>query len=73
MTSSEIIVLTVDPEEANFLPKGGRSEHMLVNLGEKRLAVKVRCSDNNLFRVNPVYFSIDPGQCTNVVITRLQV
>ncbi|EJW79180.1 hypothetical protein WUBG_09912 [Wuchereria bancrofti] len=63
--------LSVDPETAVFLANGGKSEHMLVNISEKRLAVKVRCSDNNLFRVSPVYMFIEPGSCGNIVITRL--
>ncbi|KAL3994743.1 MSP (Major sperm protein) domain family protein [Acanthocheilonema viteae] len=63
--------LSVDPETAIFLPSGGKSEHMLVNISEKRLAVKVRCSDNNLFRVSQVYMFIEPGSCGNLVITRL--
>ncbi|VDK68388.1 unnamed protein product [Litomosoides sigmodontis] len=63
--------LSVDPETAIFLANGGKSEHMLVNISDKRLAVKVRCSDNSLFRVNPVYMFIEPGSCGNLVITRL--
>ncbi|VDM96624.1 unnamed protein product [Thelazia callipaeda] len=63
--------LSVDPETAIFLPNGGKSEHMLVNISDKRLAVKVRCSDNSLFRVSPVYMFIEPGSCGNFVITRL--
>ncbi|EFO22885.1 MSP domain-containing protein [Loa loa] len=63
--------LSVDPEMAVFLANGGKSEHMLVNISDKRLAVKVRCSDNSLFRVSPVYMFIEPGSCGNLVITRL--
>ncbi|KAI6185163.1 Major sperm protein [Aphelenchoides fujianensis] len=65
------VLLSVDPERATFLPTGSRSEHMVVNLGENRLAVKVRCSDNALYRVNPVYMLIDQGQCQNLMVTRL--
>ncbi|KHJ97715.1 hypothetical protein OESDEN_02299 [Oesophagostomum dentatum] len=32
--------LSVDPEVATFTPAGGKSEHMLVNLSDKHLAVK---------------------------------
>uniref|UniRef100_A0AC34RI55 Major sperm protein n=1 Tax=Panagrolaimus sp. JU765 TaxID=591449 RepID=A0AC34RI55_9BILA len=65
------LLLSVDPDSANFQPTGGNSEHMLVNLSSERLAIKVRCSDNNLFRVNPVFMFIEPGQCTNLVVTRV--
>ncbi|CAD5228342.1 unnamed protein product [Bursaphelenchus okinawaensis] len=66
------IPLSVDPDNAAFRPKGGRSEHMLVNLSRDRIAVKVKCSDNNLYRVNPVFCFIDGGQCNNLLITRLE-
>lgn len=43
MTSPNDIepVLSIDPDAAHFLITGGKSEHMLVNTGEKRIAVKV--------------------------------
>ncbi|KAK0412745.1 hypothetical protein QR680_006402 [Steinernema hermaphroditum] len=63
--------LSIDPETATFITSGGRSEHMLVNCGDARLAVKVRCSDNNVYRVNPVYMFVEAGQCTSLMVTRL--
>ncbi|KAH7724640.1 MSP domain-containing protein [Aphelenchoides avenae] len=63
--------LSVDPEVATFVTGGGRSKHVLANLGDTRLAVKVRCSDNQLYRVYPVYSLIDAGQCQEFHITRL--
>ncbi|TKR67964.1 hypothetical protein L596_024028 [Steinernema carpocapsae] len=63
--------LSIDPESATFLTSGGRSEHMLVNCSEARIAVKVRCSDNSVYRVNPVYTFVEPGQCTSLIVTRL--
>lgn len=35
------ILLSVDPETATFFDTGGKTEHMLVNLGDSKLAVKV--------------------------------
>ncbi|KAI6211046.1 Major sperm protein [Aphelenchoides besseyi] len=63
--------MSVDPEVGKFLATGGRSEHMCVNLGESRICVKVRCSNNVLYRVNPVYMFIDPRQCQNLIVSRL--
>ncbi|KAI6174362.1 Major sperm protein [Aphelenchoides besseyi] len=65
--------MSVDPEVGKFLATGGRSENMCVNLGESRICVKVRCSNNVLYRVNPVYMFIDPGQCQNLIVSRLPV
>lgn len=39
--------LSVDPETAIFLPSGGKSEHMLVNISDKRIVVKV-CMNTSL-------------------------
>lgn len=38
--------LCLDPETAYFSPGGSKSEHMLVNTFEHRLAVKIRSSNN---------------------------
>ncbi|CAJ0590433.1 unnamed protein product [Cylicocyclus nassatus] len=62
--------LSVDPDSAYFNVTGGKSDHMLVNLGEKRLAVKIRCSNNTLYRVSPSAMFIEPGQCQNLVVVR---
>ncbi|ETN81171.1 hypothetical protein RB195_006298 [Necator americanus] len=62
--------LSIDPEVATFTPAGGKSEHMLVNLSNNHLAVKVRCSNNNLYRVHPVYQVIEMGQCKSLIVTR---
>uniref|UniRef100_A0A5S6QAP2 Major sperm protein n=1 Tax=Trichuris muris TaxID=70415 RepID=A0A5S6QAP2_TRIMR len=34
----------------------------LTNDGQKRIAVKIRTTDNNIFRVNKVYFLLAPGE-----------
>ncbi|PIO62980.1 MSP domain protein [Teladorsagia circumcincta] len=62
--------LSVDPDCAYFNVTGGKSDHMLVNLGETRLAVKIRCSNNALYRVSPSAMFIDAGQCQNLVVIR---
>ncbi|VDL75005.1 unnamed protein product [Nippostrongylus brasiliensis] len=62
--------LSVDPDCAYFNVTGGKSDHMLVNLGEGRLAVKIRCSNNNLYRVSPSAMFIEAGQCQNLVVIR---
>ncbi|VDK59603.1 unnamed protein product [Anisakis simplex] len=61
-------VLSIDPDAAHFLISGGKSEHMLVNTGEKRVAVKASC---NYHPVCPVYMFVEAGSCNNLVITRL--
>ncbi|KJH50368.1 MSP domain protein [Dictyocaulus viviparus] len=62
--------LSVDPDCAYFNVTGGKSDHMLVNIGDNRLAVKIRCSNNNLYRVSPNAMFIEAGQCQNLVVIR---
>ncbi|KAE9414448.1 hypothetical protein Angca_006161 [Angiostrongylus cantonensis] len=62
--------LSVDPDCAYFNVTGGKSDHMLVNVGDSRLAVKIRCSNNNLYRVSPNTMFIEPGQCQNLIVIR---
>lgn len=52
-TSQKEPALSVDPETAIFLPNGGKSEHMLVNISDKRLAVKVGFTAFIFFKNRP--------------------
>ncbi|GMR58014.1 hypothetical protein PMAYCL1PPCAC_28209, partial [Pristionchus mayeri] len=63
--------LSVDPEEGQFLEKGGRQDFMLVNTMDTAIAVKIKCSNNALYRVTPVYLSIATNQITTLMVTRL--
>ncbi|KIH53619.1 hypothetical protein ANCDUO_16248 [Ancylostoma duodenale] len=41
--------------------KGGASRHMMVNGSSQRMAIKIKCSNNEIFRVSPVYCMLEPG------------
>ncbi len=54
--------LTVDPPQALFTPNvPGASHHKLNNPTAGPLAVKVKCSDNALYRLRPVFAVVPPG------------
>uniref|UniRef100_A0A8R1EWS2 MSP domain-containing protein n=1 Tax=Caenorhabditis japonica TaxID=281687 RepID=A0A8R1EWS2_CAEJA len=36
-----------------------------------RIAVKITCSDNNMYRVTPVYANVEPGQSLALHIARI--
>ncbi|VDM64896.1 unnamed protein product [Angiostrongylus costaricensis] len=55
---------------SKFPAAGGKSEHILVNLGDTHLPVKGRCSNDSLYRVTPVYQVVETGQCKSLVVTR---
>ena len=64
-------MISVDPDSAYFNPGGGTSTHMLVNTSDRRMAVKIRSSNNDLYRVCPVVMFIESGQCQQLAVTRL--
>ncbi|KAI6203916.1 hypothetical protein M3Y94_00612200 [Aphelenchoides besseyi] len=53
--------LRMEPRELHFDKQGGFQKVHLHNPGTQRQAVKVKCSDNVLYRVSPVFGFIEPG------------
>ncbi|KAI1720943.1 MSP (Major sperm protein) domain-containing protein [Ditylenchus destructor] len=50
---------------------GGVSTHQLNNGGESRLAFKVKSTNNDHYRLKPVFGFVEPGQSAAVKVTRL--
>jgi len=63
--------ITVEPASAQFPASGGVSSHQLTNPGEARLALKIKCSNNDAYRLNPVYAFVEPNSSVPIEITRL--
>ncbi|VDM42771.1 unnamed protein product [Toxocara canis] len=77
--------LLVYPQFAVFEQQGGASKHTLTNRGQQRIAIKacelskisisykvikIKCSDNRLYKVNPVYSFLDPGASEQLDVAR---
>ncbi|CAD5231864.1 unnamed protein product [Bursaphelenchus xylophilus] len=63
--------LFVAPHVADFSSlKGGASRHLMANGTEKRLAIKIKCSNNALYRVSPVYYVLEPGESQRILVVR---
>uniref|UniRef100_A0A183DFZ8 MSP domain-containing protein n=1 Tax=Gongylonema pulchrum TaxID=637853 RepID=A0A183DFZ8_9BILA len=62
--------LKMEPKSLNWNTSGGVQKVYLTNASDERRAIKVKCSDNNLYRVNPVFAFIEPGQVLNVDVVR---
>ncbi|KAL6732568.1 hypothetical protein Aduo_003317 [Ancylostoma duodenale] len=62
--------LTIDPPAASVPAAGGKSAHTLANPGEAKILFKVKCSNNNDYRVNPVFGFVDPAGQAPLEITR---
>lgn len=64
--------LIVDPPQGVFFPpheKPSRSIHNLVNPTACRVAIKVKCSDIQRFRIIPVFAIIEPGQAATLQVS----
>lgn len=64
------MALTIEPPMGAFPEEGGLTQHMVLNASGTRIAFKVKCSDNNLFTVRPVFAFVEPGQAIGVEVTR---
>ncbi|VDM52274.1 unnamed protein product [Angiostrongylus costaricensis] len=62
--------LLVYPPFAEFIEFGGASKHVLTNSGSSRMVFKVKCSNNSLFKVSPVYAFLDTGASMDLQILR---
>ncbi|KAM3716743.1 Sperm-specific class P protein [Dirofilaria immitis] len=62
--------LKMEPIELRWNTNGGVQKVFISNPTNIRRALKVKCSDNNLYRVNPVYSFIEPGQVLAIDIFR---
>ncbi|VDM40238.1 unnamed protein product [Toxocara canis] len=62
--------LVADPPEANVPAGGGNSMHTLTNPSAMRLAFKVKSSNNNDYRLKPVYGFVEPTANAPLEITR---
>ncbi|KAI6226829.1 Major sperm protein [Aphelenchoides besseyi] len=62
--------LCVEPRELHFEPEGGIQKVNVLNSSGQRQAVKVKCSDNQLYRVSPVYGFVEPGNTLEFDVQR---
>ena len=64
------MALNIEPAAATVPAGGGVSKHAFQNPGEGRLVFKVKATNNDHYRVKPVYGFVDPGAATEFEITR---
>lgn len=63
--------VTISPRTAHFSVTGGLSIHNITNVSKTRLAIKITCSDNSLYRVTPVYAIVEPDEVLVLNIGRV--
>ncbi|PIO64225.1 MSP domain protein [Teladorsagia circumcincta] len=64
--------LTVEPLEAAVPAAGGKSTHQLTNNTDQRMIFKIRSTNNDEYRVRPVFGFVDPAGNASIEVTRLK-
>ncbi|CAJ0572055.1 unnamed protein product, partial [Mesorhabditis spiculigera] len=64
------MALNIEPPTASFPAAGGNAKHNIVSLSDGRLAFKVKSSNNDHYRVRPVYGFIASKQSAELEIVR---
>ncbi|KAI6219364.1 Major sperm protein [Aphelenchoides besseyi] len=64
--------LHMQPEQLRFSTEGGLLHCVIHNPSGDRQAVKVKCSDNKLYKVNPVYAFVEPNSTLRVDVCRVE-
>ncbi|EJW77635.1 hypothetical protein WUBG_11456, partial [Wuchereria bancrofti] len=62
--------LKMEPRLLNWNISGGIQKVYLTNPSDERRAIKVKCSDNYLYRVSHVYSFVEPGETAGIDIIR---
>nr|AAN08883.1 MSP-domain protein 5 [Ascaris suum]AAP76180.1 MSP-domain protein 5 [Ascaris suum] len=62
--------LAVEPSDLRWTEEGGTRTIRISNLTNERQAMKVKCSDNYLYSVDPVYTFVEPGSRISVEVVR---
>lgn len=66
------MLLTISPLTLCVPASGGVSKHELKNNGDTRLTFKVKSTNNDQYRLKPVYGFVEPGQKTPLEVTRTE-
>ncbi|KAI6185299.1 Major sperm protein [Aphelenchoides besseyi] len=63
--------LYVSPHVAQYSSRsGGASRHLMANETNNRLAIKIKCSNNDVYRVSSVYTILEPGYSQRLQVVR---
>ncbi|CAA18373.1 Sperm-specific class P protein 31 [Caenorhabditis elegans] len=64
-------MINIDPPSGDYPASGGSSTHYIVSESESRLAFKVKSSNNESYRVRPVYGFVDAKGKAKLEVNRL--
>uniref|UniRef100_A0A0K0EN02 Major sperm protein n=1 Tax=Strongyloides stercoralis TaxID=6248 RepID=A0A0K0EN02_STRER len=67
---SDVCEVKPDKDKLIFEKGLGKLVFQLENKTDVKRAIKIKCSDNNIYKLNPVYSYIEPGKAINVEVIR---
>ncbi|MCP9264550.1 Major sperm protein [Dirofilaria immitis] len=62
--------MKMEPKSLNWNTSGGVQRVYLTNPSNERRAIKVKCSDNHVYRVSHVFGIVEPGQILTIDVVR---
>ncbi|CAG9530108.1 unnamed protein product [Cercopithifilaria johnstoni] len=62
--------MKIEPKLLNWNILGGLQKVYLTNHSDERKAIKIKCSDNYLYRVGRVFTFVEPGEMIDIDIVR---
>ncbi|VDM76145.1 unnamed protein product [Strongylus vulgaris] len=68
--AGEEILASFSKMQCAWDDNGGKETVTVKNVTDTKVAMKIKCSDNELFRIDPVYQNIEPGKSVDVAIYR---
>ncbi|KAK6756690.1 hypothetical protein RB195_014864 [Necator americanus] len=68
--TDELKLAKISQMQCQWDDKGGTQTVSVTNTSNTKIAMKIRCSDNTLFRIDPVFASIEPGNTQKLEIIR---
>ncbi|VDM13303.1 unnamed protein product [Wuchereria bancrofti] len=66
------MAMNIDPPDVTFQASGGNATVKIINQSEGRLGFKVKSTNNDHYRVTPVYGFVSKDDKTELTIIRLE-
>ncbi|KAK5966815.1 MSP domain-containing protein [Trichostrongylus colubriformis] len=63
--------VTIEPAQTKVSATGGKWTQHISNRGDKKIVFKVRCTNNNEYRVSPVFGFVDAAGNATIEVNRL--
>ncbi|WKY10076.1 hypothetical protein Q1695_002431 [Nippostrongylus brasiliensis] len=62
--------LEIAPKEIKWASEVGKQDFKITNNTKSRFAVKVKCTDNDIYSIAPVAQFVEAGKCVTIAVVR---